>query len=288
MPTMYDTFDEENFITLLKGEPGTRKSTSALSWPTPQYWFSWDRKMSSLRIPMANWGINIGDVIHDDYRDWSTAEKKLRALNQNCNFKTVIVDSLTSCASSIMQQTKRMKSGQTRKSGAQSGKMIAGISVNELEDYNAEASALQDLLAMLKDLQTEKKVHVILIAHVIKAEYMQAGQTHISRTIWTAAKRVPAMIDSQMNEAYHFNIESDFDVDAEGSYAILTQHTGRDYARTGLPLPKKIIFGDEPLFSTYIKPAMDELKKLKPTVRPTSTSLETTVTSTDGAWEDNA
>jgi hypothetical protein len=43
--------NEVNFNSLycmFKGEPGTRKSTQALSFPGPQYWFSWDRKMNGI------------------------------------------------------------------------------------------------------------------------------------------------------------------------------------------------------------------------------------------------
>ena len=32
------------------------------------------------------------------------------------------------------------------------GKLIAGIAVNEIEDYNAESAALQELIALTKDI----------------------------------------------------------------------------------------------------------------------------------------
>lgn len=271
MPTLFDEFNIDALFTLMKGEPGTRKSTCALSYPVPQFWLSWDKKMRSLLLPMKHFGINPTDISYEDYDDWSKGEKKLRSLQTNCNYKTIIADSITSCGDSIMGQAKKLKQGSTRKSGAAAGKTIGGIEVNELEDFNAEAAALLDMISMLKDIHQYHKVHVILIAHVIQAEYRNTtnNTTHISRQIVTAAKKVAAKVPAYCEEVYHFNIDrGDFAVGGEGSYALLTTHTGDDFARTSLPLPKKIVFGDEPLYSRYVKPAMENLKKEKPESKP--------------------
>lgn len=260
MPTLSDEMNSELF-SLFKGEPGVRKSTCALSYPTPQFWFSWDKKMRSLLLPMKNFGVSPSDISYEDYNDWNAAEKKLKQLQVNCPYKTVIVDSITSLGDSIMGQTKKMKQGGTRKSGATAGKMVGGIEVNELEDYNAESSAILDLVSILKDIHQFHKVHVILIAHVIQVEYKSVtGETHFSRSIVTAAKKVAAKIPAYCEEVYHFNIDKGFVEGQGGSYALLTEHTGDDFARTSLPLPKKIIFGNDPLYSQYIVPAINKLK----------------------------
>lgn len=281
MPTLFDEYQRESLIFLFKGEPGTRKSTCALSFPTPQYWFSWDRKMSSLLLPMKNWGISPRDISYDDYSDWSSAERKLTQFQTNCNYKTLVIDSITTCGDAIMNQAKRLKTGTTRKSGASAGKLVGGIAVNELEDYSAEAAALQDLLSKTKDIWEYHKIHIILIAHVIQSEYHNTAnaETHISRQIVTAAKKVAPKIPAVVHEAYHFNIERGFDAEAEGSYALLTTHTGGDFARTSLPLPKKIVFGNEPIYSRYIRPAMDELKQQK-----SEQTEENTRTTTKEGW----
>ena len=272
MPTLFDEFNIDALFSLFKGEPGTRKSTAALSYPTPQFWLSWDKKMRSLLLPMKEWGINSTDIHYEDYSDWSAAERKIKSLQVNCNYKTIIADSITSCGDSIMGQAKKLKSGTTRKSGSSAGKTISGIEVNELEDFNAEASALLDMISMLKDIHQYHKVHVIMIAHVIQAEYRNTtnNTTHISRQIVTAAKKVAAKIPAYCEEVYHFNIDrgGNFEAGGEGSYALLTEHTGDDFARTSLPLPKRIIFGNEPLYGKYIKPAMDRLKEQKPQTKP--------------------
>ena len=69
--------------------------------------------------------------------------------------------------------------------GADAGKLIAGIAVNEIEDYNAESAAINELIALTKDIHSFHKVNIILIAHVVQAEYRSTtnNTTHISRQI---------------------------------------------------------------------------------------------------------
>lgn len=262
MPTLEAEINLDSLYSMFKGEPGTRKSTCALSYPKPQYWFSWDKKMRSILLPMLNWKINPKDVTYDDYSDWSKARVKLEQLQLNCPYKTVVIDSITSCADCTLSQTMALKTGKTRTSGANAGKNIAGIAVNELEDYNAESAALSELVALTKDIHNFHKVNIILIAHVIQADYKSVGgDTHISRTIVTAAKKIAGKIPAYCEEVYHFNIEKTIDTSQGGNYALLTQHTGDDFARTSLPIPRKIVFGDENLYENYIKPGIDKLRK---------------------------
>lgn len=256
------TIDPSIIYGLFKGDPGTRKSTAALSFPTPQYWFSWDRKMPGMMIPMLKWGMDPKQIKYDDYENWNDARTKLEQLQTNCPFKTIIIDSITSCADMTLRQTRQMKKGVTRSSGNAAGKSIAGISVNEIEDYNAESSALNELIALTKDIHIFHKVNVILIAHVIQAEYKSpSGETHFSRTIVTAGKRVAPKIPAYCGEVYHFNIDKGVVVDQGGDYALLTEHTGDDFARTGLPLPKKIVFNERPLYRDFLLPAIEKLKQ---------------------------
>ncbi len=264
-----ETVSPDILYCMFKGEPGTLKSTQALSFPTPQYWFSWDRKMSALMLPMRYWGIDPKQITYDDYDDWNKPQKKLEQLQVNCPYKTIVCDSITSCADMALRQGMKLKAGQTRQSGAQAGKFVAGIPVNELEDYLAEASALSELVALTKDIHTFHKVNIIIIAHVIQAEYRDVkGETHFSRTIVTAGKRIAPKIPAYCGEVFHFNIEKPIVVGGEGNYALLTTHTGDDFARTTLPLPKKIEIGYDPLYEKHLKPAINKLKeKPPPTVK---------------------
>lgn len=268
MPNMADA-NFDSLYCMFKGEPGTRKSTQALSFPTPQFWFSWDRKMNGIYLPMKKWGIDPKLISYEDYEDWNKPRAKLEQFQSNCPYKTLVFDSLTSCADMVLRQTTKLKYGTTRKSGATAGKLIAGIAVNEIEDYNAESAALQELIALTKDINIFHKVNIVLIAHVVQAEYRNTttNQTHVSRTIVTAGKKVAPKIPAYCNEVYHFNIDKGFVEGQGGDYTLLTEHTGDDFARSALGLPSKIIFKDQPLYDTYLKPAIQTLMQSPLTVK---------------------
>lgn len=255
----------EHLFSMFKGEPGTRKSTCALSYPRPQYWFSTDQKMQAMNLPAKKWGIPLTEVEYDDYSDWNKPRAKLEQLQVNCKFKTIIVDSITSMGDSMTSQVRKFKA----KGDDKKGKSIGGISVSGLEEFNAESSAFKEMIALLKDIHNYHGVHIILIAHVIGQRKDDDGDstTHHSRIIVSGAAQISAKIASYVTEAYHFNIERAINVDAEGQYGLFTTHTGNDYARTSLPLPRKIMFNNDPLFDKWIRPAIDQQENERPVMR---------------------
>lgn len=249
---------------MLKGEPGTRKSTAALSFAElgDMFWFSFDRKMSGLLVPMRKWGIDPKKIQFEDYSDWDKPRQQLEKFIFGCPYKTLVIDSLTSMADMTLHQTLTAKAGLLRKGGKTAGKMVAGIAVNEIEDYNAESAALQELIALTKEIHITYKVNIILIAHVVQAEYRNTltNETHVSRTIITAGKKVAPKIPAYCGEVYHFDIKKGPVIGEGGQYKLLTENTGDDFARTALDLPREIIFNDKPLYSGWIKPAIDKMK----------------------------
>ncbi len=255
------TIDPSILFCMFKGEPGTRKSTQALSFPGPQYWFSFDCKMKGINIPMREWGIDPKTVTYDDYLLTATertpmdmVKSKLHQLQVSCPFKTVVLDSITTCADLSLRQTLHLKGG--------SGKTIAGIPVSSVEDFNGESSALSEIMGCLKDIHLTHRVNVIIIAHVIQTEMRDLdGETHMSRVIVTAGKGIAQKIPAYCSEIYHFNIKSGFDISKGGQYSLFTVHTGDDMARSSLPLPAEIVFGNDPLYDKWIKPAIEEMKK---------------------------
>ena len=280
---MYDEMNLDSLFCMLKGEPGTRKSTQALSFPKPQYWFSHDKKMRSIGIPMMNWGINPSQISFDNYTDYAAMETKIKQFTLNCSFKTLVIDTITSSVDSILWQTKREKQGKTRQSGQEAGIKIAGILVNELEDYKAEDAALSDMMRMLKDIHEYHKINIVIVAHVILTAFKdnKTNQTHLCRNIVTAGKQIAQKIPAYCDEVYHFNIAGTIDTSQEGTYECLTRHTGDDYARTTLPLATKIQFGNEPLYDKYVLPAIqqqkEQIKKYKEQNQPQSTQQNITV-----------
>lgn len=243
--------------TLLKGEPGTRKSTAALGWPKPIYFFSYDGKMNALKLPMKLWNIDPKLVSFDDYTDWTTARQKLEQFAINCPFKTIVIDSITSCADSMLRQTIKAKIGKTRSSGGQAGKNVGGIAVNELEDYNAEAAGLTELIALTKDIHKFHKIDIILIAHVVRTDYKTPdGKMNISRVLVTAGKKPAAKIPAYCDETYHFGFEQSAVVGEAGDLIVETVNNGEDYARTTLALPPTIKLKNDNLYEKYILPAI--------------------------------
>lgn len=269
MPTL-ETLDPTYQFYMLKGEPGLRKSTCALSFPKPIYWFDWDDKMESMIVPMRKWGLNPKDVVYDVYQDWDNARKKLEGFQSTCKhadgrkYQTIVIDSFTAAMDRTLRQIKKFKGADDK------GKKIAGIPVSGIEDYNAESAVGAELIALLKDIKNFHKLNIVLIAHVMEVSNKNPnGETQVSRTIVTAGKRLSAIIPGYCTEVYHFDIEKSLSASLPGQYSIITENTGDDFARTGLDLPRRIAFNDKPLYDTYLLPAIEKLKALNvPVIKP--------------------
>lgn len=258
MPRLSDV-KVDSIFGLFKGEPGTRKSTQALSFPTPQYWVSTDRKMNGIVLPARKWSIDLNLIEYDDYRDWNAIEKKVESLRLNNKYKTIIIDSITTTGDNINLQTLSLKKGTTTKAGAEAGMRVGGITINTLEDYKAEASAFSTLISLLKDIKEYHNCHIVLIAHVVgeRKKEETAGITSQSRIIITGGKTISGKIPAFCDEVYHFDVSASVDVTKPPEYICYTVHTGVDFARTALDLPGKITFNDRKLYDEWIKPALE-------------------------------
>ena len=247
------THNFDSLYSLFKGEPGLRKSGAAVSYPKP-YFFDWDMKIDALQMPVKNWGINKADIEFDSYKDWDSAKKKLEQLQVNCKYKTLVIDSITSMADAAVRQTTRFK--------GEGGKKVGTIAVGGFDEYNAEAAAIAELIALTKDIKDFHHVNIILIGHIIQKEMKSAnGNTHMARVLVTAGKSIAQKIPAYCSEIYHFNIVTGMDVSKGGQYALKTTHTGDDFARTSIGLEPEIVFGDKPLYDGWIKPAMELMSK---------------------------
>lgn len=253
MPT-FSNIDPELAFILMKGDPGTRKSTCALSYPGPQYWFSFDRKMSGIYLPFKAFNLPADHLTYDDYENWTAARQKLELFQAKCEYNTIVIDSVTAMADMSLREIVKKKDG---------GKIIGGIKVSSVEDLNAESTAVAEMVALLKDIQAYhvtkgRKITVIMIAHVIDVTYKSlTGVTTKSRTIVTAGSKVAAKLPAYCTEVYHFNNKGNL---GSMKYSVITEHIGEDYARTSIGLPPEIQFDDKPFYPTFIKPAIDKLK----------------------------
>lgn len=261
MPTMSQPSNKVHY-NLFKGEPGTWKSSAAVTYPGPQYWFSFDGKMDNLRIAMKKWNIDPSSIEYDDYTKWNDAKTKLESMTLGApgdlKYKTIVIDSITSCADYMLRETIKMKTGATRKSGQSAGKSIGGIAVNEMEDFNAEAAGITELIALTKDVHKFHKISVILIAHVVRVETKDpSGRIQVTRSIVTAAKKAAFKIPAYCNEIYHFGLRTSIDPTAGGDHVILTQNSGDDYALTSLELDREININGVNLYRDVVEPAIN-------------------------------
>ena len=264
MPSM-ETARFDGLYCLFKGEPGTRKSTAALSFPGPIYYFDYDGKMDALRLPIKAWGLDPKTIEFDKYKDWDAARKKLEQFQLNCKYKTIVIDSITSLADASIRQTMKFKDS------AGGGKKIGTIPVGGFDEYNAESAVLNEMIALSKDIQEYHKINFILIGHVIQKEIKGPNNTtHMARLLVTAGKSPAQKIPGYCSEIYHFNVESEMDTSKPPTYTLRTTHTGDDFARTSLPLPSAIAFRDDPLYDKWIRPAIDKLNVKVPPITPIS------------------
>lgn len=249
-----DQVTNDTHFTLFKGEPGMRKSTQALTYPKPQYWGSWDKKMNGLIIPMQKWKVNPKEITFDDFSNWSAGRKQLENFVLNCPYKTVIIDSITTLADAVLRETRGLK--------GDGGKKIGNQSVDSIEEYNAEAAALTELFGLLKDIRSNHKIDIIVIGHVIRTENKDlTGKTTVSRVLVTAGKKPAAKIPAICDEIYQFDMIKNPIVGEEGKYVVYTRGNEEDYARTTLPLEGKLEVGNDQLYEKFIKPAI-EIQKL--------------------------
>jgi hypothetical protein len=138
--------------------------------------------------------------------------------------------------------------------------------VDTIEDYKAEASAFRELMSLLNSIRKFHKIQVVIIAHVVGQRSANDANklTHHSRVIVTGGDKISAKISAYCDEAYHFNIKPGATESSAGDYSLLTTHTGNDYARTCLPLPREIVFNDKPLYKDWIASAIKTFKTNPP------------------------
>ncbi len=255
----------KSLFSMHKGEPGTWKSSSCVTYPTPIWWGDMDGKINAIRIPAQKYGINLSDIEYETYvaenpdLKWNQLISKLESFQLNCKYKTINIDSVTSLADMINRGTIYAEYGLTNKGGKEKGLRIGGIPVNDMGHYKAESAAFSELIAVCKRIQEFNGTFINIIAHVVGERKIEDNSlSQSARIIITGGRTISGKIPAYCEETYHYIAERPANPDGAPDMACYTSHTGLDFARTILPLGQKLKLNDKNFFKEYIAPAISK------------------------------
>lgn len=263
-------------LTLLsKGNQGTGKTILSCS-PSlrPTYVFNCEGRFDSV---LTYYKGNLKDLEYDDFpigSGYSPLDKRMDELVARCEYKTIVMSSLTSFIYVILNHLIRSKAGQKRASGAPAGLRIGGIPVNELEDYNAEDSAIiNDLISFFQQLKSQG-VNCILEAHITPYElsWFEGGQkvTKTIQQILTKGKKAPASVPSFFNEIWLFEkaFEGVIVGQQEKKYKVNTVGSPLDDCKTSWGIKNFDFTGSRDPYGEFVLPQLTDEIKSAPRVDP--------------------
>ena len=232
-----DYIDNKCLFVLGKGNPGEGKSIGVSSWLElgPMYFFDFDGKIKAIINYWKKYNPKLLDNLEfDHFDDYNKAAEKLMGFIESGHPYTggIAIDTLTTGVDSILNQIHDLKGG--------SKKVVGGIAVSEIEDYNAESSALTRLVQNAKfKLHKNLNTNFFLLAHVVAVEShdLKSNSKVVNRQLLTAGKKVAAKLPGYFDEIWHFYTESPLDGSKGQRYKVTTQATGVDFARTSCNLP---------------------------------------------------
>lgn len=223
---------------LFKGHNGTGKTIAACSKKfRPVYVFNCEGRFESVLGYYRKYG-DLKDIEYDNFpigSGYYGLDKRFDSLIASCPYQTVVMSSLTSFIYVILNHLIKDAFGKKNAAGKDAGKRIGGIPVSQLQDFNAEDSAIiNDLIAGFQQLKA-KGVNVILEAHITPYEITSIEEGgRVSTTInqiLTKGKKAPASVPGFFNEIYLF--EKEYQGFGQSvKYHVNTQGTSTDDCKT--------------------------------------------------------
>lgn len=224
---------------LFKGHNGTGKTIAACSEEfRPVYVFNCEGRFESV---LNHYKGNLKGIEFDNYpigSGYYPIDKKFDELVGRCEYRTVVMSSLTSFIYLILEHLIRDAFGKKTAKGFDQGKRIGGIPVNQLQDFNAEDSAIiNDLIAAFQQLKAQG-VNTILEAHLVPYEIvtLEEGQRVVTtvNNILTKGKKAPASVPGFFNEIYLFHKEYEGIIAGKqtAKYKVNTLGTSTDDCKT--------------------------------------------------------
>lgn len=260
---------------LSKGINGSGKTLFSTS-PSlrPTYVFDFENRFDSVLKYHKG---NLRDLEFDSYpigTSYYNIDKKMDEIVARPVYKTVVAASLTSFIYNVLNHLIKSKVGQKTKAGQDKGMKIGGIPVNELQDFNAEDSAIiNDLVAFFQQLKSQG-TNCILEAHITPYElkYFEEGQqiTQVIRQILTKGKKAPASVPGFFNEIWLF--EKGYEGILAGSgtarYNVNTLGSALDECKTSWGIPSFEWTNERDPYQKYVLDQLSDEVKNTPTFDP--------------------
>jgi len=245
MPRTIDIELGGRIMALFISDNGNGKTVAAASFPGPIKFFDFDGRMQPVKkfyprradieyitVGVENRGSEVIGLLEfcREYED----------LQGNCPWATVVIDSLTAFTACSVAFQMGIKGA-----GGKGKKLAGGIQVPTWDEFNGETSLVQQVLEVSKILPC----HVIFTAHPIEKSVSDGGNTlRKARSIAAYGTKTPSLVPIYFNEIYQFGIEPPSAPDLPPTRFIITQPTGRDMAKTALPLPPRIEITNRQLY----------------------------------------
>ena len=250
MPNFNEFIPGKDLKVILKGEPGTRKSTAAGSFPGTTKWYDLDHKIGSLWTPKQK-GLIPAQIDYEELDTYTQLKPKLLSQVRSNSHDNTVIDSLSNMIDRQLY------------TWVQAGnKTVKGVKVNTIEDYMAESVVITELMEIIDQIPG----NVFLVCHVWKSEQEQLNEpTRILRQIVTAGRKAAAKIPSKFNEIWHFQTEAGIEAGTT-NYKCFFENTGADFARTALGIPPQIDWTNKSFYDcikNYINGEEGTLEKMR-------------------------
>lgn len=245
MPFTYQIKPGGIFRGLFVGGQGSGKTVAAASFPGPVLFFDFDGRMAPVKrfypqrrdIEYYTVGVDVPpgrtDVI--DYKEF---QSRFEMLQNRCDWKTIVVDSITSLTLTVIRY-------QLNKKGVRGKRLVDIIKVPTWDEFNGECQEVCAIIEIAKILPA----HVIFTAHPVdKTEILPGDVVKKTQSITAFGNKTPSFVPNYFDEIYSFTKESNGA--GEPVKRIATTLAGEQIlCKTALPLPPRIEFTDKPFFN---------------------------------------
>lgn len=238
---------------LFVGPNGSGKTIAAASFPGPIMIWDFDGRVEPIkkffpgRDDIEYWTVGLDDNARRDVIGFKTWCARFEALQDNCPYETIIIDSYTAySATAVFHQMGMHDSDVKRTKG--------GLPIPDWDEYKGETGVFLQTLEIAKILPC----NVIVTAHpVSKAQTKkQGGSTNEvlasmirASTLATYGWKTDSFLPNYFNEMYYFHTDVTSQVAMANRYLVQTVSAGEIVAKTALPLPAIIDISMKPFYS---------------------------------------